>query len=105
MYNNNVLSKAILITFAGFGIEIEDAEPVAGSEAILCYFSVPKSSTHLDANGKEMSGKHLASRFKHTLEEMGIEFADCQYRIRDEHWTEKDRERAAKVMRDGLFNF
>lgn len=105
MFNYSAMSKTMMIVWAGLGVEIEDAGPVHNSNAVYCYFSVPKSSFHVDANGKEMSGKHLASRFKATLEEMGIEFSDIRYRIREEYWTEEDRERAEKVMRDGLINF
>ena len=44
-----------------------------------------------------MSGKHLASRVKYTLEEMGMVFSDCRYGIRDECWT-KDKAEFAKKM-------
>ena len=105
VYFHSAMGKAMLIVWAGLGVEIERAEPIEGSGGILCYFSVPKSSFKCDAHSIEMSGKHLASKFKHTLEEMGIKFDDCQYRIRNENWTEADRERAEKVMKNGLINF
>lgn len=103
MFNTDVFGKALLIAWAGYGIVIEYTDP-DDSNGIRCLISVPKSSTHLDVNGKEMSGKHLASRFKYTLEETGVKFSDCRYRIREEHWTDNDRERAEKSMTDTLIN-
>ena len=104
MFDYRVMNRALMIVWAGLGIEIEDAGPAGNSDAIYCHFSVPKSSFHLGANGKEMSGKHLASRFKTTLEEMGLEFSDIRYRIREEHWTEDDGKCAEDAMRENLSN-
>ena len=64
---------------------------------IVLLFSVPKSSYHRGADSIEMSDKHLAQRVKRTLEEMGMVFADCRYKTRDEHWNE-DKVKLAKKM-------
>lgn len=83
---NNMIGQAILISYAGYGIQIHKFDNT--DEGIILLFSVPKSSYHKGANGIEMSGKYLAQRVKRTLEEMGLVFADCRYKTRDEHWNE-----------------
>ena len=92
--NNDMLGKAMLITYAEMGIKIDKMENT--DDGIILLFTVPKSSWEFDANGKEMSGKHLASRVKHTLEDMGMVFADIRYAIRDEHWNREKSEAAKK---------
>lgn len=90
--NNEMLAKAMIITFRGFGIEIDALEDYRGGIKFL--FTVPSSSEHKDAHGLEMSGKHLASVVKNKLEEMGFVFTDIRYHIRNEHWTEAKRRSA-----------
>lgn len=92
--NNNMLGKAMLITYAQMGVKIDQLEDT--DDGIIFLFTVPKTSWEFDANGKEMSGKHLASRVKHTLEEMGMVFCDIRYGIRNEHW-DKSKGDAAKA--------
>ena len=82
--NNHMMGEAILITYAEMGVVIDKFNNT--NKGIILLFTVPKSSYHIGANGLEMSGKHLASRVKQTLEEMGIVFADIRYHIRDENW-------------------
>lgn len=82
--NNGMLGKAMLITYAEVGVSIDKFEDT--DAGVILLFTVPKSSYHIGANGKEMAGKHLATRVKTTLEEMGMVFADIRYHIRDEHW-------------------
>ena len=93
--NNNMLGQAMLITYAEMGVQIAKINNT--DAGIILLFTVPKNSYHKDANGIEMSGKHLASRVKHTLEEMGVVFADCRCKIRDEYWSE-DKAKIAKEM-------
>ena len=93
--NNNMIGQAMLITYAELGVQIDRFDNT--DTGIVLLFSVPKSSYHKDANNIEMSGKHLAQRVKHTLVEMGIVFADCRYKTRDEYWSE-DMAKFAKRM-------
>lgn len=91
--NNNALGNAMLVTYAQMGVKIDRLEDT--DDGIIFLFTVPKSSWEFDVHGKEMSGKHLASRVKETLEDMGMIFADIRYGIRNEHW-DKTKGDAAK---------
>ena len=93
--NNNMIGQAMLITYAELGVQIDRFDNT--DAGIVLLFSVPKSSYHKGANDIEMSGKHLASRVKRTLEEMGVVFADCRYKTRDEYWNE-DMAKSARKM-------
>ena len=93
--NNGMLGKAMLITYAEMGVQIDQFDNT--DEGIILLFTVPKNSYQKGLNDIEMSGKHLASRVKYTLEEMGMVFSDCRYGIRDEYWT-KDKAEFAKKM-------
>ena len=92
--NNNMLAQAMLITYAEMGIQIIRFDNT--DAGIVLLFTVPNKSYHKDANNIEMSGKHLASRVKHTLEAMGIVFANCKYKTRDEYWSEEKAKSAKK---------
>lgn len=91
--DNIALGNAMLITYAQMGVKIDRLEDT--DDGIIFLFTVPKYSWEFDAHGKEMSGKHLASRVKETLEEMGMVFVDIRYGIRNEHW-DKTKGDAAK---------
>ena len=93
--NNDMLGKAMLITYAQMGVQIDKFDNT--DAGIIFLFTVPRSSWECDVNGKEMSGKHLASRVKHTLEDLGMVFADIRYAIRNEHW-DKAKGEAAKTQ-------
>ena len=93
--NNNMMGQAMLITYAELGVQIDKFDNT--DAGIVLLFSVPKSSYHKDANDIEMSGKHLAKRVRKTLEEMGMVFADCRCKIRDEYWNE-DMAKSARKM-------
>ena len=93
--NNNMLGQAMLITYAEMGVKIDMFDNT--DNGIILLFTVPKNSYDKDVNNIEMSGKHLASRVKHTLEEMGVFFADCRYGIRDEYWTKDNADAAKKI--------
>lgn len=84
--NYIMMAKAMLITYAELGVQIDKFQGTDTGTILL--FTVPKSSYHKDANNIEMSGKHLARRVKETLEEMGVLFLACKYKVRDEYWTE-----------------
>lgn len=93
--NNNMMGRSMLITYAELGVQIDKFDNT--DAGIILLFSVPKSSYHKGANDIEMSGKYLAQRVKRTLEEMGIVFADCKYKTRDEYWNE-DMAKLARKM-------
>lgn len=93
---NNIIGQVMLITYAEFGVQIVKFDNT--DAGIILLFSVPKNSYHKNANNIEMSGKHLASRVKRTLEEMGVVFADCRYKTRDEYWTEDMAKNARKKV-------
>jgi hypothetical protein len=92
---DKLMGQAMLITYAEMDVVIDKFDDV--DEGVILLFTVPKTSYQVDANEREMAGKHLASRVKQTLESMGMIFADCRYAIRDEHWT-KDKATAARRM-------
>lgn len=93
--NNGVLGRAMLITYAEMGVVIDKFGDI--DEGVILLFTVPKSSYQLDAKGEQMAGKHLASRVKHTLEDMGMAFSDIRYHIRDEHWDTAKAEAAKRA--------
>ena len=82
----NTIGQAMLITYAELGVQIDRFDNT--DMGIVLLFTVPKNSYHKGADNIEMSGKYLASRIKRTLEEMGVVFADCRCKIRDEYWSE-----------------
>lgn len=87
---NKAMFAGIYIGFMKSGLQIERLEN--RDDGVVFLYSVPKSADEWDVHGKQMSGKHLASRIKYMLEDFGVKFADCRYRIRDEHW---DKAKAA----------
>lgn len=93
--DNFMIGRAVLITYAELGVQIDKCDNT--DAGIVLLFSVPKSSYHKGANGIEMSGKHLALRIRQTLEEMGVVFVACKYKIRDECWNEDMAELAKKA--------
>lgn len=90
--NSNIMGQSMLITYAGFGVQIDRFDDT--DTGIIFLFSVPKNSYRKNADNIEMSGRHLALRVKQTLEDMGVVFADCRYKVRDEYWNE-DMEKSA----------
>ena len=94
--NNSLIGQAMLLTYAEMGIQIDKMEDT--DDGIILLFTVPKSSWEYGHEGKEMAGKHLASRVKHTLEEMGMVFSDIRYHIRDEHWDKAKSDAAKKQV-------
>lgn len=97
--DNEALGKAMLITYAQMGVQIDRLEDT--DDGIIFLFTVPKTSWEFDANGKEMSGKHLATRVRDTLKEMGMVFADIRYGIRNERWDKAKGDAAKdKMLKD-----
>lgn len=93
--NNNMLGQAMLITFAELGVRIDKLDNT--DKGIVLLFTVPKNSYHKNVDNIEMSGKNLASIMKHKLEGMGIVFADCRCKIRDEYWDEEKSKFARRM--------
>ena len=94
--NNNMISQAMLLTYAKLGVQIDKFDNT--DEGIILLFSVPKNSYHKGVNNIEMSGKYLAQRVKQTLTEMGVVFTDCRYKTRNEYWDEQMAETAKKML-------
>ena len=97
-----MLREAMLITWAGLGIIIDNE--IENQENYTIYISVPKSSYDRNVNGEEMSGAFLAKRIKETLAEMGVKRLTVKYKVRDEVWTETKRQEAELNMRKKLFS-
>lgn len=93
--DNNMIGQAMIITYAEMGVQIDKFDNT--DAGVILLFTVPKNSYLKGIHNIEMSGKHLASRVKTTLEEMGMVFTDCRYHIRDEYWSE-DMAKLAKKM-------
>lgn len=93
--NNDTFTKVILVTLAEMGVQIDKFDNT--DEGIVLLFTIPKNSYRKGANDNEMSGRHLAKRVKQTFEGMGVVFADCRFRIREEDWTEDKAEIARKA--------
>ena len=92
---DDTMSQAILATYARYGIQIDKVDNT--DAGIIMLFSVPKNSYHKGKDDVEMAGKHLAKRIKHTLEEMGVVFADCRFKTRDEFWSKDKADYAEKM--------
>ena len=98
--DNSMLSKAMLITWAGLGIEIDRLDD--SPDGIICYISVPRSTTHLNAYSEQMAGQHLAKRFKQALTEMGIKFSVCKFKVREEDWDDNKKYIAEEAVKKQL---
>lgn len=81
---NSLMAKGIVLGMASMGVIIDKLEN--DDNGIILYFSVPKTSTHINAKGEQMAGKVLARRIKETLSELGFKFSICKFKIRDEDW-------------------
>ena len=90
--SDSMIGKAMLITYAGYGVQIDKFDDT--DAGVILLFSVPKNSYRKNVDNIEMSDRHLATRVKQTLEDMGVVFADCRYKVRDEYWNE-DMEKSA----------
>jgi len=97
-----MLGEAIMITFAGYGIQIERQNET--QESLEIYISVPERSSQLDAENREMSGLHLARRYKRILTEMGVKRLTVKARIRkEEYWTDEMAKNAELNMRRQIY--
>lgn len=95
--NNFMLGKAMMLTFAGLGIRIENQKEI--ENGIETYISVPEQSYCLDASGNEMSGMFLAKRINQKLKEMGIKDIVLKARVRNgEYWTKEMDKKAQEDM-------
>ena len=97
----NGLGEAVLISLAGVGLTFDKVDET--QESLTMYISVPSSSYHVDARGREMSGDYLAKRVKQTMVEMGVKRLTVKYRIRNEHWTKEKKEAAELNARKQFF--
>ena len=90
-----MIGQAILATYAEMGVQIDKFDNT--DAGIVLYFSVPISSYRINAEGAEMSDTVLAKRIKETLQEMGVVFATCKYKVRNEYWTKEKAETARRM--------
>lgn len=102
--DSNIMGKAMLLTFAGMGIKIDNINET--TDNLTLYISVPKDaddSIERDVNGYVMAGEHLAKTVKRKLTAMGIKRLTVKYKIRDEVWNKSMREAAETEMKKELF--
>lgn len=96
------LGEAMMITWTGFGIKIEQQNET--QESLEIYISVPEHSFDFNVKREEMAGKILAKRFKTILTDMGVKRLVLKYRIRQgEYWTKEMKDRAELDMRRMLY--
>ena len=96
-----MLGEVMMITWAGFGVIIDNTEET--QESLTIYISVPSSSYQKNEKGEEMSGKFLAKRFKETMIDMGVKRLTVKCKIRDEIWTEVKKQEAELNMKKQIF--
>ena len=119
-------SSIMLATWYGYGLEIIKVNEIVKvdenniinengtvdeyKKELELYVSVPKSSYHKNANGKEMSGHFLAKRFKQCLSDM-IDTKNkyshygkivVKYKIRNEIWTKEKCDSTTRKKIDEL---
>lgn len=98
----SAVGEAMMITWAGFGLEIELCNET--QEKLEIYISVPEHSFKLNVNQEEMAGMTLSKRFKESLAEMGVKRLVVKSRTRvGEFWTKEKEEKAELNMRKMLF--
>ena len=73
------LGQAAWVTMADMGVIVEHYERT--DDGLILYISVPKTSYECEV------GAEIAKATKKCLKALGVKFADCRYKIRDEHWT------------------
>lgn len=97
-----MMSKVILITWAGMGVKIENLNETI--ESLYIEISVPETSFELDVHGNEMSGKLLIKRFKTKMTKMGVKRLNLTGKIRyGDHWSREKRQSAEIDMKKSLF--
>lgn len=77
--NKDLIGKAAWITMAEMGVIVDRYGQT--DNGLIFYMSVPKTSYECEG------GKEIARAVKRCLTQLGVKFADCRYKIRDEHWT------------------
>jgi hypothetical protein len=87
----DIFAEGILLGISSLGIIFDKWE-----ENVI-YISVPRYSTDYGPDGQPpLAGKALADRFQTRLKDMGASNLQVKYRIREETWTKRDRERIMK---------
>ena len=77
--NKFQIGQAAWVVMADIGVIVDHYEPT--DDGLIFYMSVPKTSYKCEG------GKEIAKAVKQCLKALGVKFADCRYKIRDEHWT------------------
>lgn len=73
------IGQAAWVTMADMGVIVDRYEQT--DNGLIFYMSVPKTSYECEG------GAAIAKATKRCLKTLGVKFADCRYKIRDEHWT------------------
>lgn len=73
------IGQAAWIAMAEMGVIVDRYEQT--DDGLIFYMSVPKTSYECEG------GKEIARAVKRCLTQLGVKFADCRYKVRDEHWT------------------
>lgn len=98
----NGLGEAVMITWAEYGLKIENTSETA--ESLVIYVSVPEHSYKRNARGSEMAAMDLAKRFKTVMMEMGVKRLTVKARVRaGEYWTKEMADSANIEMRKNIF--
>lgn len=96
------MANIYLITWAEMGITVD--KEVETDTSYSLYISVPEHSYHKDVNGIEMAGKHLATRIKTSLIEMGVQNLSVMFKVRaGDNWTKEKALEAYNTMGRKLY--
>lgn len=96
------LGAAMLESWAEFGVKIESVQET--DESLTVYISVPEHSDWINADGEEMAGMFLASRFKTVMIEMGFKRLTVKAKIRTgENWTKEMGKKEKTAMRRTIY--
>ena len=96
------MANIYLITWAEMGITVD--KKVETDTSYSLYISVPEHSYNKDVDGNEMAGKHLATRIKTTLTEMGVQNLSVMFKVRaGDNWTKEKALEAYNTMGRKLY--
>lgn len=96
------VAKAMLVTWAGYGVTIEKYNTVDGK--LTFYISVPERSKFEDVNKNELSGQFLSTAFRRALSDMGMVDAVLKARIRQGDYWDSAKQDGAKVNMEQFLN-
>ena len=96
------LGEAVMITWAEYGLKIENTSET--TESLLIYVSVTQPSYKKNSKGTENAAMDLAKRFKTVMTEMGVKRLTVKARVRaGEYWTKEMADSANIEMRKNIY--